>query len=486
MQEVHPEPPAKEAEQLQPPVTPEEEQPGLLEKALKYLEAWLTDDGFTGHGIPRLFEGPMVARMIWFVLTCTALVFICHGTASAIDDYAGRPFVTSISLNVTDEIEFPAVTVCPSHQFRPGYDPAQDLKSGAFREKACNASQYILDFGFGDPITSNLRNEVGREANSWSTDNARKIEKHWQTHLIDSGVGFGGACATFNGDGTFVAKHVSDMLDVSLSVMTPCSKTLSGEIPTNQGFVIILHDPSESGTEAVIRSSGIVLQPGTRTVVRFLTQTRTQTSNPIGPERLSCQGGSYRRGACFGDKLAKVQQELCGCSNPAPFDQPHVSCHAVTDRDTASRCLRNHKAEIQKRSSEDCPDECSRMDYRCMESSCMHPSQAFVDTLWQYMITSPLGQEANMSKDMPSGPESEMFKMHQLRQSVLMLSIGPSDIAKEQISIDLKYPDAFALISSIGGTWSFWLGFSIVTFAELFLTPLVVTIRLIRGKKEDA
>lgn len=88
-----------------------------------------------------------------------------------------------------------------------------------------------------------------------------------------------------------------------------------------------------------------------------------------------------------------------------------------------------------------------------------------------------------MSKDMPSGPESEMFKMQQLRQSVLMLSIGPSDIAKEQISIDLKYPDAFALISSIGGTWSFWLGFSIVTFAELFLTPLVVTIRLIRGKK---
>lgn len=463
--------------------TEADRQPGCLD----FLEQWLTTDGFTGHGIPRLFEGRMIQRMFWFVLVCIALGFICDGTSSAISDYMNRPFATSIAINITDEIPFPAVTICPSHQLRPNYNPTSDLRTGGFRDKLCNASLYILDFGFGDSMTSKLRNEAGTANKSWSIENARKVEEHWQFRLIasSSSYGFGGSCATFNGNGQYMARAASEFLDVSLSVMTTCNKSVSGLPPEDQGFVVLLHDPSEKGSEAILRSRGIVVGPRERSLIRFRPSRRTQTSEPITPEGITCRGGSYRRDACLDEKKWKAERDLCGCASPPPSENIGLSCYAEVDAQAAHKCLRAKGAEILSTSFKGCPDSCNKLDFPCTRSHFQYPSQEIADALWQYMTTTPLGQEANLSKHMTPNSVSEMMRIQMLQQLVAKVLIGPSDISTEEISVDLKYPDISALLSSIGGCWGFWLGFSIVTFAELCLTPFVVADRLVRGRGKD-
>ena len=69
-------------------------------------------EGFSVHGLIKVFLSHPVEKIIWFVLLVSCLVFVGHETYNFYEEYKRYDSRTEIRMTTEENITLPAITIC--------------------------------------------------------------------------------------------------------------------------------------------------------------------------------------------------------------------------------------------------------------------------------------------------------------------------------------------------------------------------------------
>ena len=70
-------------------------------------------ENVTMHGFRFLFEGSLLRRFIWFLITSTITAFVVILFYNLLFDYLEHKTVTNYDIEYVDRLDFPTVSICP-------------------------------------------------------------------------------------------------------------------------------------------------------------------------------------------------------------------------------------------------------------------------------------------------------------------------------------------------------------------------------------
>ena len=71
-------------------------------------------EGFTIHGLSKIFAGVLLEKIFWFVILAACLGFFIHEGRSFFAEYKKYNVRTEVSIKTDSSITLPTVTVCRS------------------------------------------------------------------------------------------------------------------------------------------------------------------------------------------------------------------------------------------------------------------------------------------------------------------------------------------------------------------------------------
>ena len=109
-------------------------------------------EGFTVHGMSRVFSGYLWDRLLWFIVLLASLVFVLYATYGFLQEYWSFNIYTDIQVKTATDITVPALTICNTNVIR-------DSMAGS---NACYGAFNLAHFNHKNNFTLPCRSESNK------------------------------------------------------------------------------------------------------------------------------------------------------------------------------------------------------------------------------------------------------------------------------------------------------------------------------------
>ncbi|XP_078693278.1 acid-sensing ion channel 2-like isoform X1 [Branchiostoma floridae x Branchiostoma belcheri] len=412
----------------------------------------------TLHGLNRIVIAPSgYFRVLWVVAILGSYSGFAYMFSSMIIDYFSYRTITDTKLEFSEDLTFPAVTICNMNKFDETklkiidfsylslflYGVQLDVDAilaspGAYPDETVNSTlegvtvgDLLLEKGF------NLQ---------WPRMPLCKWKGNPCTQQdFNHSFGYYGNCYTFNADANSPLKQTIQgsgngfvaFVDLKVNDYTE-SYYASGN--SEVGLKLLLHDQNEP---PMMDTQGIALAPGSHA---FIAAKRTLYENHLPPWGV-CQDlqleyyDTYTLNGCYLECRSKHVVRNCSCR---PYDLPGTapSC----DPNTMFSCVRAVLDQVTRGELEcNCPVPCSMTAYSMSVSYAGWPNKLtgeYISPLW--------------------GSTGEYLELNGVMFSVYYEKLNYQKIT------ELKAMDGGQLASNIGGMMGLFIGASLLTVLEVW------------------
>ena len=437
----------------------------------KQVVVWFTDK-FTAHGIPRVFDDSyrLAFRLFWTALVVACAAFLLVGTVGIMIDYFDYPTVSNIEYEVEVERVFPKILVCPSTGFLTSEtDRSVIFNSAGYNATAVPVWYTIAAFtSLGWPLISRIFGKAN-------------VSKYWSSIFIP--VETGGACAVFNSNGEFKAPSAYSRLQLTL-MLEPVhyANKYSLNPALVQGWYVAIVDQDVALSPGSITAHQFLLRPGDHAQV-LLSKVITDQTDAQSPKFSCNETPGYDPAVCLDEESQALEVAQCGCTLHTSDAARNCYAMGLSDAELDARqscslqALTGNSAAITAK----CLPACTTTRYERHISTGMFPSTASWNSFWSWFFP---WRERQLVADGWLYPR-DIQNLTYLREVTGHMAIGFQDLSVTTTRRELKYENWYSLLENVGGLWSFWMGFSIITFVELCLVPCVLMVRGCQNKKTD-
>lgn len=387
------------------------------------------------HGIPRIFGSePLILKLVWilaFLGSVSVCIYFFQRTLIA---YLGYPIVTNIYLVNENPMEFPTITICSLIPPIKSYNLSDTVYSCYYNHKKCGFEPYFIK----------IPNQFQQYKTCYQFNSGYN-----NTPILNvTKSGFYNGLIINLFDGLFDEPR-NDILDRFNSI----------------GFEVFLTNKSD-----LINGDGIIIPPGYSTFIKIKKTVDNKLSEPYNNcikdintyskfdtslyTQILNSNMRYTQKNCLDYAFVKT----VNCSTT--YDKILSGCglNNLNIRDNLNNFLTayfNFYADgVYLEYLDKCPLECDTISFQTTVSHSFYPSNNNYYGL--------LNDDNLMSKF----PNGKATSIDELRKSVYELSIFFEDLKVTQISQQSKL-DIWDLISSIGGLFGLFLGFSFLSLIDI-------------------
>ena len=442
-------------------------------KDLKLLLKKFAEESTT-HGIAPIQSSEskcskvLSIAIFLFLFTCLTV-----SAVTSIKGYFNYDTVTSVTVQHSNHLEFPAITICPNNKISKKYMPENVRKMVEEKLKAVevsgNYTELVVSMKKMDMlIKTAMKNNKLNISNEppWIADYVdacvfasktrcntsadfkcvTKANGYTRCHTFNLGVK---AKYYQNGNGPLFG--LSLVLYVDQQDYVPLGGNEDGA-----GFTIYIH---RHDTPHNLMGGGILVSPGQITRVSL---TRSETVLKPHPYPSNCSDGKgvrsyfpgqYSRDSCKVSCLSDLLYEKCGYANEVlrgankNVEYPNTTVEMLT-------CERKILSDFQDLVEKcDCPLPCVRDRFIPLVSTSTWPADADLPTI-KYMFASTLKYHpTNVTDDL-------------VRKQVAKVSIFYEKLSVQRIAESAKTSEV-SLLSDVGGLLGLWIGSSLYSLAQV-------------------
>ena len=427
---------------------------------------WFTDK-FTGHAIPRALETepPIVYRLFWIALVVACIVNLTYGTVAVIQEYFEFPVASSVSAQDVPQHDFPRVAICPSTSFISGSKPEDLYTKEGFARAAAPAWLTILGLEFdGEPHLWAPGKEEVQGLIDNGTLEVRRIQGDW-----------GGACVVFNPGNTATSTSTFNTLSMQLSLdQYWFPHTSYGFGAPHVGWTLIILPPGTSFTPAVNSENRFLIAPGSLQNIKIQPRRLDQTKRQRSGGFHCSDNTSYHRLRCLDEWMEYWQLRQCGCAEDSPTAEEYCYNSQSVDMPDAVKKMEQCVEATYGREAEflrQCEQRCVVDDYEYTHSTCAYPSYSVYQSHLNESIATV--RTAAVKQFGFGDAVTQKNTYAYARETVAAVQISFQTMTRQVTSMALVYGSWFVVFQKVGGLWSFWLGFSIITMVEIAFFPLM-------------
>nr|XP_022345955.1 acid-sensing ion channel 2-like isoform X2 [Crassostrea virginica] len=436
-------------------------------------------DSSTLHGLSHISKERTLARgILWLILVIAMGISLSITLYDLKEQYFSYPTLTMLNIKMSNEIQFPAVTLCNISPYKMSkLNP--DAAMMDYLKRESNIGSFMPPMNFSDPKYLPLYKD-GEEG--WLTNSSYSISDlfitcKWKTtlyfdcsKLLSPYKTEWGICFSFNGLDTptpHVTHYTGSILGLTLYVHVNQTDYVYAR-NMGAGVKIVIHNHNE---EPNVMNSGYLISPGfttylslEKTEYKFLPRpfkvsgdeycldtSSPDFRNPLKHHRL------YSYTGCLRECKEDYAYRKCGCRNHHDLGHQTPICSIERDYNCHKPAREEFSGNVTLQRGCGCSVPCSLTEYSTRLSTALFPAMLYDD--W---IKATFGENI---MEVRLYYESLLYKTFEKVQKITFIDI----------------------LASIGGQMGIFLGASVLTLSELmevmFMSIVVLCKKIVRPRR---
>jgi hypothetical protein len=471
---------------------------------IDFLKAWAETSTF--HALPNISRSEKVLlKLIWIAFFVIAFAYFSYGAVKIFIDYFSYNVNTEINVYRETKMEFPTISFCNRNMFkinqhnfplskylRNAYQQALLTNDGLFgtltTETLTSYSNMYVPYGFNftDEEKFNLSYTIDDmllncRFNLMPCDKSQFEYFHTSSngncYKFNSGVGLNGSQLD-----SLYSSNPGRRYGLTLELFTGYMSSL--DLIKTSGIQMFVHN---SSSQPIIDAQGIGLSVGYHTDI-VLTKTVYNKQPAPYSDCLDTQDtfdsdlfrstvsitGTYEQKFCLQLCFQRYLINSCGCYDVTSisFNNNNSSaCNITQILECGHLAFVNfYKSPMAVSCFQECPQECTLVEYNLALSQSDFPTPFYADLLMQY-------------DRLYNNDKKNFTSYQQVKQSVISVDIFFSELAYTSIDeVPAKTFEQF--FGDIGGLMGLCIGTSLLSFIE-FIELLITLAQILvssRGK----